>query len=339
MPKLDWQRYTIPLVLGIIVTALLSIGFVRQLKHPDNSKSGGSLEQQHSERGFQKDAGVPIVKRPEPPPPDESPNRNDWRGEEDLKSQWEQAKWAKYAALAAIASVVVGLIALWLLKRTLDATWKTVGEAEKATEEAKRAADIAERNAAKTAQIAAASADASRKSADVAERALRGLERPHLFIEVLDITNVRRPLVGKPGIRYRITNYGKTPAVLRSLSISLRYSPEFPLLSTEAIEEEFYDVIGPGDQVRAAPFHDGYRWLHISGSEDMQSFKGQDATLLILHALLRYSDPMDAVHTDSFCMRATPNAGSFRIDESLEPYNWHETTYPKKQQLSGNKTA
>jgi hypothetical protein len=139
-----------------------------------------------------------------------------------------------------------------------------------------------------------------------------------------------------PSVGIRIINRGKTPAILRSVSISLRHNPKFPLVSTEAIEEESYEVIAPGDQVRSPPFGDGFRYIELMDAKDAPRLRrGGAAELLILHGLLTYSDPMDAMHIDSFCMRAAPNLRSFRIDESLEPYNRHKTTYPQKNKGDG----
>jgi hypothetical protein len=80
------------------------------------------------------------------PSPDPYPERKEWREEQDLKAQREQATWAFWAVAAASASVGltgVGVVLLFFtLRYTRDAAVaakQTVIEAQKATAEAEKA--------------------------------------------------------------------------------------------------------------------------------------------------------------------------------------------------------
>lgn len=236
---------------------------------------------------------------------DYSSYREEWRAEYDLEAQREMARTSWWMTAATWIGVALLLATLY---ETAQAT-----------------------------RGAAAAAEAAQRQADISERALRGVERPYLFVEIGEVNSrwqspsgeVMPPGPATRGIRlhYFIVNHGKTPAILRSISISLRYNPDFPLISTGAIEEEAYAVIAPGERFIMPNFPNGWRSLDAIDIEPGQRL---DAGLLILHGVLTYSDPMDGMHVDSFCMRAARGFKSFHIDESLEPYNWHKTTYTEK---------
>ena len=74
-----------------------------------------------------------------------------------------------------------------------------------------------------------------------------------------------------------------------------------------------------------------WRYLRVTGFEVGKVYLGASATLLVLHALLEYEDPLGTYYTDSFCMRAKPGARSFQVDERDRDYNWRKSSYPKKQ--------
>jgi hypothetical protein len=225
--------------------------------------------------------------------------RDEWRAEHDLDAQRLMAWWTRIAAIAAGVGVVLLAGTLW--------------------------------EATRTAIAAAGAAAQSRRSADIAEQALRGLERPYLFVEISGTGFLRTTsTLHKPRMYYSITNYGKLPAIMRSLSISLRYNPTFPLLSTEATADESYAVVRPGKHL---PEDDSWqRMVEVKNVEPGEDFYGNKATLLIFHGILEYEDPTGAYHVDSFCLRGAVNAQTFRIDDSVQEYNWHRTTYPERQQ-------
>jgi hypothetical protein len=178
----------------------------------------------------------------------------------------------------------------------------------------------------KTARI---SADAANKSADVAEEAFRRLERPYLYVKIAETHGLRagHPYA-QPVIEYRLVNYGKLPAILRSISVGLLNNPPFPLQSTMTVAETRYEVIESNGELLNP------RNAVVSGSAGGQKFDGGDATNLILYGVLEYDDPTGAHYIDSFCMRGLPGGTAFTVDGG-EEYNWHKTEYPKKTSSTG----
>lgn len=122
MSRSNW-RSNAPLGFGIatVVVLLIIAGLINDQKHAQRSDGRA---QKHSENTLEsvKEAPVSVVGRHEPPPPDPKPERKEWREEQDLKAQWEQAQWAKYATFAAVVGSVVAALGIWLVKQTLDAT-------------------------------------------------------------------------------------------------------------------------------------------------------------------------------------------------------------------------
>ena len=172
----------------------------------------------------------------------------------------------------------------------------------------------------KTARI---SADAANKSANVAEDAFRRLERPYLYVKITETHRLRagQPY-SQPLIEYSLVNYGKLPAILRSISVGFLNNPPFPLQSTMTIAETRYEVIESNGELL------NFRNAVVSGSAGGQKFDGGDATNLILYGVLEYDDPTGAHHVDSFCMRGLPGGTAFTVDGGSE-YNWHKTQYPE----------
>lgn len=160
--------------------------------------------------------------------------------------------------------------------------------------------------------------------AEHTEDAFRRLERPYLLPHFDNMTThhlvVKFVPHGVPYMTFKMANFGKLPAILRSISVGLIDNPPFPLISTFAIERKSYDVIPPGGLTKETR-------IPVTGGEVGKPFVGQAATLLILHGIVRYEDPTGAVHTDSFCMRGLANNAGFTIDGGDE-YNWTETEYP-----------
>ncbi len=186
-------------------------------------------------------------------------------------------------------------------------------------------ATLSTQAAAASARASADSARHGQRSADTSERALRGLERPYLFIEVVQ-TSLGYTLDGPPSIRYAIKNYGKLPAVMLSAAISLRHNPAFPLTGPEAIADTSYAVIEAGGRLLS---RDGSndRQLNVAGAEAGQIFRGGAATLLVLYAILEYADPTGAIHTDTFCLRGTEDGRGFRVDERDHDHNSRQSRY------------
>jgi hypothetical protein len=201
--------------------------------------------------------------------------------------------------------------------------WFTLGHTRDAAEYARKMVD----EAIKTADAAVAANQEAKRHANLTEHAFKRLERPYLFVQFHPMSThflkVKTPKPIVPYLTIKLVNFGKLPATLRSTSIGLLNNPEFPLISTFAVEREFYEVIEPGKD------HELPR-IKVTDAQMGQTFGGADATHLILYGLIRYEDPTGAMHTDSFCMRGLPGAGGFKIEDRPE-YNWRKTEYPKPE--------
>lgn len=221
----------------------------------------------------------------------------------------------------------IATIFLWLSTRGLI----EAGEGQRQSSE--RIADRQRRSSERIAMfarmqtqsaIAAArrSAEAAKQSADISAQVFRHLERPYLFVNIVETRRLRSPdPVEQPSLDYEIFNYGKLPAILRSVAISLENNPRLPLLSPSALAEKTYAVIAPGRTWTPM------RTIAVAESKPDERFQGAKATGLIFHGLIQYEDPTGAFHSDSFCMRGMWDSDGFTI-EGGEEYNRHETEYP-----------
>jgi hypothetical protein len=166
-----------------------------------------------------------------------------------------------------------------------------------------------------TARSAAGAADSSKRAADAAEHALRGLERPYLFIEKIDTAGLTHFEQAKPWIAYCVVNYGKTPAILRSINVRLEVNPSLPLRLPPGNGEDFYAVIQPGKRLLYGEGEgEDYRRLEVWGGHAGQTFLGARAAVLVFHGSIHYEDPTGASYTDRFCMRANPGGDAFKLE-------------------------
>lgn len=238
--------------------------------------------------------------------------RAEQRAKDDLEAQQEMAWWAFWL-------FVVSLTGVGLLGATLYETRRAGKAAVDILAQTRRQADSAEQ----AAVAAGEAAKDAKRQADIAEDSYRRLERPYLFVKFMSTGGLRRPGASRPFLRYTLVNYGKTPAILRLISVGLMNNPSYPLRTTMAIAEHFYDVIPPGEALSKV---EGRR-LEVVDSKVGEQFDGQNATLLILHGIIHYEDPTGAYHVDSFCMRANAGGNSFTIDGGAE-YNRRRSYRP-----------
>lgn len=160
--------------------------------------------------------------------------------------------------------------------------------------------------------------NAAVKSANTAEDAFRRLERPYLFVRVDDLHCLADPpSPHQPYVTCRFVNYGKLPAILRSVAVRLEYKPALPLQILG--DHKFYEVIQQGD-VSTRPHQ-----AMVQDSKVGQRFPVHVG--LVLHGLISYEDPTGAIHTDRFCLRGLEDGAGFRIAD--EEYNRRKTEYPK----------
>lgn len=148
------------------------------------------------------------------------------------------------------------------------------------------------------------------RQANIAEESFRRLERPYLFLKITDASPLRNPgSRPAPGILYTIVNYGKTPAVLRSIAIGIQENPELiPPRVPFGMHEEIYEVIEAGGEMA------GSRYVRVSNVKEDRRFRGQDCIALILHAIISYDDPAETYYHDTITLRGNPGGDSFRVE-------------------------
>jgi hypothetical protein len=233
------------------------------------------------------------------------PTEEETRAKRDLAAQEGMAFWAKLMFFAAGAEAFLTMIGVFLV-------WRTLLYTKRAVEEAKQT----------TAAAIAANVEAKRQ-ADLAEESFKRLERPYLFIKIVETFHLRN--IGQNEIAwlaYTLVNYGKSPAILRSVAIGLQDNPDLPLRTPMAIENKTYDVIESGGELAKN------RSVKVTQGVKGKRYTGAYATMLILHGYVQYDDPTGAFHHDRFCLRGMNGGAAFEI-EGGEEYNSRTTTYPK----------
>lgn len=255
------------------------------------------------------------------PAPDENKSqRQEQREIDDLQAQEGMAKWAFWMFVASTATVAITFVGLILIWRTLHHTRRAADYAKDMVIEARLTTQAAKATVAESEKAA----EAANKQADIAQQALRGLERPYLFVKIINTEHLRHPdEASQPHVIYTLVNHGKTPATLRSISISLRYNPDFPLHITMAIDEQLYEVIEAG----GGRLQEG-RTLIVDDSTPGESFNSSNASLLVLHGMIVYEDQMENYYVDSVCLQGNAGGASFRLGGS--EYNWRKS-YKKEK--------
>lgn len=126
--------------------------------------------------------------------------REDQRAEHDLSAQERMAEWAFWMMVVTAITTGLTAVALWFIKGTLDATRKTVGEAENATKAAQDAVAI---------------------TREAAEQQLRA----YLAIDGFrgDIKNTDGPF--QLGLSLRFKNLGQTPALRVFSNFNIMFGP------------------------------------------------------------------------------------------------------------------
>ena len=125
----------------------------------------------------------------------------------------------------------------------------------------------------------------------------------------------------KPRITYTLFNYGKMPAVLRSIYAEMVAAPKLPLRVPIDSSELTYEVIVAGGEKNNPEV------AIVENSEPGQRFTGLVRTSLIFHGLITYEDAMGTLYHDRFCLRKN-EGGGFHIDGGTE-YNHRKTIYPE----------
>lgn len=329
MSRSNWRYYLalgwlapLAVLLGYGVALIVSGGDLLHCKKPHASGSNATRQQKP-------------ISIPEPVKNEFS--CRDERSERDEKCQsWRQAEAAEDQACVArrqfYAGAFIGLLGLMGLAGTVIFTKQAADGALQAADAAQRSLNLSKEiarqqtiDASQSQQFARQSASASLRSANAAEHALRALERPYLFIEKIE---GRRLVISypdhKPAIEYTIVNFGKTPAILRSLNVRLEHDPGPKLRLPMLRSKQFYSVVEPGMRLMWPGSVDGSGAVEVDGSSKGQTFPGPLAKSIVFHGSIFYEGPTGALYRDRFCFRAGDNAETFHPDGGDE-YNRRET--------------
>jgi len=214
-------------------------------------------------------------------------NKNDLKAQESMAD----AAWAMFfATLIGTLLTGMGVILVYLNLR----------EARVVSGEAKKSSDAAIE--------AAASA---RRSANIQQSAFETLERPYLFIKATHTSLLHHRLpVEPPSLFYAIANYGKTPAILRSISIILEDNPP-DLLAPLGVSDDRFEVISQDETIAE-------RQVFVEDAPGDKFYHGNDATLLFLRGSIDYEDANGTLYRDFFCLRGMPGARTFRLEGGPE---------------------
>jgi hypothetical protein len=297
--------------LAFLLLAIPALGqeAVEPQDRPIQSQESGDSDQTESAQESAQDAppaaAFPAAEQPS------SPNTDDrQRAEEDQGSRYPAFRWdglitsrdtlAQWAMAAlGIAATMLSGIAVFLLKRTLDATRDAVDEANATTAEA-------------------------RKQTNLAFNTMVRLERPYLYVNVG--AALRPAFNSPPSVRCSLTNHGKLPATITSINKWLAPDPDFPLRLPSAGKIEVYEVVEPGGESQV------FR-AYVEGSEEGEQW-ADDIERLILYIEVTYDGPSgDTFYCDTFCFRGDSRQREFILTGG-EEYNQRGSIGPSTSMLS-----
>lgn len=211
-----------------------------------------------------------------------------WWG--DTPAQWAMAGTGVFA-------LFVSIWAVFLIYKTLKVTRETLREAEDAT----KAAEVA--------------AGESKRQADIAESSVHRLERPYLFLKLVQIQYLANPRNNQPFLTFKFVNHGRMPAILQRISVNLAPSQVMPAQLPENWGYDVYEVLEPRGESEA---HRAF----VQGAQPGEKWQSDDAAQLVLHGSIRYHDATGStLYTDGFCFRLKENAQGLTIFGG-EEYNF-----------------
>lgn len=154
-----------------------------------------------------------------------------------------------------------------------------------------------------------------------------------MFVEVVGTAGARGE---ERGVYYTITNYGKVPAIMRSIAVALTYNAQGNMSATLPVSNEDYAILAPGKKLQIRDSTDA--WITAELDRDdipagERPFHGSNATLLSLQGIIEYEDPADTLYEDQFCLRATWGARSFKIDDRDANHN---KSTPRRKKRNGS---
>lgn len=264
--------------------------------------------------------------RPTEPTCDERCPAAEKRQQDDLIAQQSMADSTASMSRATWIQIGLGTVGLILLAITAYYARQAAVAAKEAVIEARKATKItraAVTEAKKTTKAAVKAATEARRQADIAELSIRNLERPYLFPEIADTDYLRNSKPNKPFLRYRFINHGRTPAILKSVSVRLVSIPKLPLRVPLGVKIDGYEVVASGKFTTD-------KTIDVEGSNVGDTWRGVEATKLIFHGCISYEDVTGTLHADHFCLRFTKNAKSFVIDGG-KTYNYRTSVGPNME--------
>lgn len=215
------------------------------------------------------------------PPANEDPDRKEWREERDLRAQRHMALWAMWMFIATAAGVIATGVGLLYVIRAYNLN-------------------------AEATRHAATAAKAATESANSFVRA----ERPHFMVDKIELSGVDlsafRPVDPSPAgvlgtvrrkrgpyVTVDMTNYGKSPAILRSVvaELSLGPLPQSPDYSRADARQA--SIVAPGKQFPIMAFLDDGREMTDDEIDSAASIAGEHLRLVLC---VEYTDVFGGRH-------------------------------------------
>jgi hypothetical protein len=194
------------------------------------------------------------------------------RERDDLKAQKDMATWAQGMFWVAFADTIVTIVGVFLIWRTLKATWAAKGEAQRA-------------------------ASAAESTVDQMRKASRRELRAYVFID----DPKPDPMTLPWGLEFYVKNFGQTPAY----SIKIKYS------QGRIPKEDAGSFVPPAPQrewagkVDLGPNHD----FPVRLSTDVG---GVEAAPLFIWGEVTFTDAFGEQRWLRFCFIEVPATGGFR---------------------------
>lgn len=285
------SAFTLRLCLVLIVVG----GVCTQAQAPKKGK--GKSQNQQSPASQQSPTpqpqATPIQTPVEQPKPDET--RQERQQQQEQTKGWFTPEWMTVLlnALLLIAIAVQCGIAWqqWrLMREMLVVSEKQATALETQTKASQTAADAAE-----------LSAKAAQESAKIAVQSFTIGERPYLFVEE---TKLERLITGgRPAVKIRIRNGGRTPALEFWADITFSVEPKQPgLIYAEAVDEQATVFFAAGGEVTLAseaPFS-------LSNSQIGRIYNGE--IFLYIYGRGGYKDGIGNAYPFDYCFVYNPAA-------------------------------
>lgn len=176
--------------------------------------------------------------------------------------------------------------------------------------------------------IAREAANAAASANLIAKEAFLLSERPYLLLQITNVDNIRLAIQGPPRIEYSLLNCGKSPAILKYISI------------------EVLDSEGPTPYVKPPPknytpmYHlvpvggiYGPHAVNVSGDRPLQGYMHELARRIVVQGHFRYADVRDALTEEWFCLRGTYDIQGFTAEGGVHR-NYRDTRYPQAIQIT-----